>query len=199
MNDLEKWEFGSLEWCQFAAKTGVKLINQAKLDLNKYEWGFSEEYTHLPKRLLAERDRVGWHFMIHNGKVSGGASLPNECIELSGFHVAIEWALIAHASSFIYNLKGQAQRTNDEQILFKELEMVGIRNNTNLFKSKPVWPPGIGEALMGEKGEGIHNITARRIKHSLELKDFPHTDYGVPIHSKMTEEEKTQFYNLLGQ
>ncbi|GAJ18781.1 unnamed protein product, partial [marine sediment metagenome] len=42
MNDLEKWEFGSLEWCKFAAETGVKLINQANLDLSKYEWGFSE-------------------------------------------------------------------------------------------------------------------------------------------------------------
>jgi len=27
MNDIEKWEFGSLEWCIFAAETGVKLIN----------------------------------------------------------------------------------------------------------------------------------------------------------------------------
>ena len=59
MKDLEKWEFGSLEWCEFAAKTGVKLINQAKLDLSKYEWGFSAEYTHLPERLLAGRDKVG--------------------------------------------------------------------------------------------------------------------------------------------
>ncbi len=41
MNDIEKWEFGSLEWCIFAAETGVKLINQANLDLSKYEWGFS--------------------------------------------------------------------------------------------------------------------------------------------------------------
>ncbi|KKL66465.1 hypothetical protein LCGC14_2144700, partial [marine sediment metagenome] len=76
MNDIEEWEFGSLEWCKFAAETGVNLINQANLDLNKYEWGFSEDYIFIPKRLLAGRDKVGWHFMIHNGKVSGGASLP---------------------------------------------------------------------------------------------------------------------------
>ena len=195
MNELEKWEFGSLEWCQFAAKTGVELINQAKLDLSKYEWGFSEEYTHLPKRLYAGRERVGWHFMIHNGKVSGEASLPDEY--LPGFHVRIEWALIAHASSYVYDLKGQEERMNDEQILFKDLEAAGIRKNANIFKSKPIWPPGIGEALMGIDGEGLHNVTARRLKHSPELEDFPYTEYGVPILAKMTEEQKTRFYKLL--
>ncbi len=197
MNELEKWEFGSLEWCEFAAKTGVNLIKQAKLDLSKFEWGFSEEYTHIPKRLLAGRDRVGWHFMIHDRKVSGGASLSKECLELPGFHVAIEWALIAHASSFIYDLKGQEKRMNDERKLFEELEIVGIRNNTSIFKSKPLFPPVIGEALMGIGGEGLHNITARRLRHSPELKDFPQTEYGVPILTKMTDEEKARFYKLL--
>jgi len=199
MNDLEKWEFGSLEWCQFAAKTGVKLINQAELDLSKYEWGFSEEYTHLPERLLAGRDRVGWHFMIHNGKVSGGASLPIECLKLPGFHVTIEWALIAHASSFIYDLKGQGKRMNDEEILNNDLAMVGKGRKTNPFNSKPVWPPGIGEALVGIAGEGLHNVTARRLKHSPELRDFPHTEYGVPVFTRMTDEQKTRFIRLLGR
>jgi len=199
MNELEKWEFGSLEWCQFAAKTGVKLINQAKLDLSKFEWGFSEEYTHLPKRLLAGRDKVGWHFMIHNEKVSGGASLTTECLELPGFHVTIEWALIAHASSFIYDLKGQRKRMNDEEILNNDLITVGKGRNTDPFKSKPIWPPGIGEALVGIDGEGLHNITARRIKHSPELIEFPNTEYGVPIFAKMTDEQKTRFYKLLGR
>ena len=50
---------------------------------------------------------------------------------------------------------------------------------------------------MGVDGEGLHNITARRLKHSPELTDFPHTEYGVPIFIKMTDEEKTQFYILL--
>lgn len=199
MTDLEKWEFGSLEWCQFAAKTGVELINQANLDFIKYEWGFSEEYTHLPKRLLAGRDRIGWHFMIHNGKVSGGASLPEECLKLPGFHVAIEWALIAHASSFIYDLKGQNQRFKDEEILNNDLTIAGKGRKKNPLLSKPIWPPGIGEALMGVDGEGLHNITARRIKHSPELKDFPHTEYGVPIFTKMTDKEKARFFKLLGR
>ncbi len=197
MNELEKWEFGSLEWCQFAAKTGVELIKQAKLDISEYEWGFSEEYTHLPNRLLAGRDRVGWHFMIQNGKVSGGATLPSECIKLPGFHVAIEWALIAHASSFIYDLEGQERRGIDEKKLYKDLEIAGIRNNTNMFKSEPIFPSRIGKSLMGIDGEGLHNITARRIKLSPELTDFPHTDFGVPIFSEMTDEEKTRFSKLL--
>ncbi|KKN12403.1 hypothetical protein LCGC14_1016860 [marine sediment metagenome] len=196
---IEKWEFGSLEWCQFAAKTGMDLIKQAKLDLSKYEWGFSEEYTYLPKRLLAGRDKAGFHFMIHNGKVRGGASLPTECLELPGFHARVEWALIAHASSFIYDLKGQNKRFKDEEILNNDLIMVGKGRKTNSFISKPVWPPGIGEALVGIDGEGLHNITARRLIHSPEVKDFPHTEYGVPILTKMTDEEKGRFYKLLGR
>ena len=199
MNELEKWEFGSLEWCEFAAKTGVELIKQAKLNLSEYEWGFSEEYTHLPKRLLTGRDKVGWHFMIRSGKVSGGASLPDECLQLPGFHVTVEWALIAHASSFIYDLKGQRKRMNDEEILNNDLTMVGKGRKANLFRSKPIWPPGIGEALVGIDGEGLHNITARRLKHSPELLDFPQTEYGVPIFAKMTDEQKTRFYKLLGR
>jgi len=199
MNELEKWEFGSLEWCQFAAKTGVKLIKQSKLDISEYEWGFSEEYMCLPKRLLAGRDRIGWHFMIQNGEVSGGASLPKESLELPGFHVRIEWALIAHASSFIYDLKGQGKRMKDSQILDNDLMMVGKGSKTNPYLSKPIWPPGIGEALVGIDGEGLHNITARRLKHSPEVKDFPHTEYGVPILTKMTDEEKARFYKLLGK
>ncbi|MHA1940606.1 MAG: hypothetical protein ACXACP_10300 [Candidatus Hodarchaeales archaeon] len=199
MNDLEKWEFGSLEWCNFAGETGVKLINQANLELDKYEWGFSEEYTHIPKRLLAGREKAGYHFMIHNGKVSGGASLPDECLKLPGFHARVEWALIAHASSFIYDLKGQNKRFKEEANLENDLKLAGKGRKTNSALSKAIWPPGIGEALVGVDGEGLHNITARRLKHSPELKDFPHTEYGVPILTKMTEEEKARFYKLLGR
>ena len=199
MNELEMWEFGSLEWCQFAAKTGVKLIKQAKLDLSKYEWGFSEEYTHIPKRLLAGRDKVGFHFMVNNGEVSGGASLPKKCLDLPGFHVRIEWALIAHASSFIYDLEGQNKRFKDEEILNNDLIKAGKGRKISPLLSKPIWPPSIGEALMGIDDEGLHNITARRLIHSPEVKDFPHTEYGVPILTKMTDEEKTRFYELLGR
>ena len=192
-------EFGSLEWCQFAGETGVKLIEAANLDLNKFEWGFSEEYTNIPERLLAGREKAGYYFMIHEGKVSGGASLPDECLKLPGFHVAVEWALIAHASSFIYDLKGQRKRGKEEKALNSDLVEIGKGAKKNIYLSKPLWPPGIGESLMGVDGEGLHNITARRLKHSPEVKNFPHTEFGVPILTKMTEEEKKRFISLLGR
>ena len=199
MNDLEKWEFGSLEWCKFAGEAGVKLINQANLDLDKYEWGFSEEYTHIPKRLLAGREKVGYHFMIHNGKVSGGASLPEECLKLPGFHVVVEWALIAHASSFIYDREGQRKRGNDAKILNDDLVTAGKGSKKNIYRSKLIWPPAIIDALVGTGGEDLHNITAKRLLHSPEVKDFPQTELGVPILTKMTDNEKTRFYKLLGR
>ncbi len=82
---------------------------------------------------------------------------------------------------------------------FTDLDTLRIRSNTNPFKSKLIFPPQIGKALMGSNGEGLHNITARRLKHSPELTDFPHTVYGVPILTKMTDEEKARFYKLLGR
>ena len=99
-DQLKRWEFGSLEWVQYAAGLGVSLIGQSELILSRYEWGFSEEYTHIPERLLAGRDKAGYHMMIHNGQVSGGTTLPDECLALPGFHVSIDWALIAHSSYF---------------------------------------------------------------------------------------------------
>jgi hypothetical protein len=103
---LEKWEFGSIEWCRFAAQTGVELLEKAHLDREKLEWGCSEEYTQVPARLLGSRDRAVWHFMIHQGRISGGASLPEQCLALPGFHVVAPWPLIAQASSVTYDLKG---------------------------------------------------------------------------------------------
>jgi len=93
----------------------------------------------------------------------------------------------------------QEKRMNEEKILFNELEMAGIRKNTNIFKNEPIFPPAIGITLTGIDGEGLHNITARRLKHSPELIDFPHTKYGVPILTKMTDDEKKRFYKLLGR
>jgi len=197
----EKWEFGSAEWCQFAAELGVRLIEEANLDLSKYEWGFSEEYTHIPERLLAGRDRAVYHFMIHNGKVSGGASLPDECLALLGFHVSVEWALIAHASSFIYDQEGQQKRSADEAVLHADLVVAGKGPKKSAILGTPVWPPGIGEALSvgASEGGGLHNLTAKRLQHSPELEDLPKTAWGVPILSKMTDEQKARFIKLLGR
>lgn len=222
INKDNRWEFGSQKWCQFAAETGVRLIKEANLDLSKYEWGFSEEYSHIPERLLGERDKAGWHFMIHDGKVSGGAGLPAECLSLPGFHVSVPWASIAHASSFIYDLSGQRKRQVDEAAMWAEITATaGVDPEKESKKAAekpasrcmacgspdhdrpdcPVWPPGIGEALSAGAGDGggLHNITAKRLKLSPEVKDLPQTKWGVPLISKMTNEEKTRFLKLLGR
>jgi hypothetical protein len=107
---LQKWEFGSIESCRFAAQTGVELLGKGHLDREKIEWGFSEVYTHVPARLLVWRDRAVWHFMVHQGKINGGASLTEQCLALPGFHVVAPWPRIAEASSVPYNLAGQNRR-----------------------------------------------------------------------------------------
>ena len=220
-NQEEKWEFGSLEWCQFAGELGVRLIKEANLDLSKFQWGFSEEYTHIPERLLAGRDKAGYYFMIKDGEVSGGASVPEECLALPGFHVSVEWALIAHASSIIYDLAGQRRRGADAAVLNAELEAAGYGSKKPPERAPekreprcpvcgspdhdrehcPVWPPGIGESLSvdADKGGGLHNLTAKRLKHSPEVKDLPMTENGVPIFTKMTDEQKERFIKLLGR
>jgi len=200
-NQEEKWEFGSLEWCQFAGELGVRLIKEANLDLSKFQWGFSEEYTHIPERLLAGRDKAGYYFMIKDGEVSGGASLPEECLALPGFHVSVEWALIAHASSFLYGREGQQKRSADEAVLNADLQAAGYSFKKSPMLGPPIWPPGIGQALSvdAEKGGGLHNLTAKRLQPSPELEGPPKTAWGVPSFSKMTDEQKERFIKLLGR
>ena len=76
LDEVLEWEFGSAEWCQFAGELGARLIRESDLELSKFEWGFSEIYTHTPERLMAGRDQAAFHFMITGGKVSGGAGAP---------------------------------------------------------------------------------------------------------------------------
>ena len=220
-----RWEFGSIEWVQYAAGLGVALFEQSGLDLSKYEWGFSEEYTHIPERLLAGRDKAGYHLMIHNGKVSGGTSLPNECLALPGFHVAVDWALIAHSSYFPFNVEGHRQRASDHATLRADLKAAGVPfvwtgpgygrkgsteevTEVTAEKRRPrcpacrspdhdrqnclVWPPGVGEVLAENKDK------TTRLRRSPELEDLPETDWGVPVFSRMTDEQKARFIDLLG-
>jgi len=221
-NEEEKWEFASLEWCQFAGELGARLIQEANLDLSKYEWGFSEHYLLTPERLMAGRDKAAYYFMITGGKVSGGAGLPEECLALPGFHVSPVWAMIAHPSAVIYGREGQKQRGIDGAKLNEELAAAGISSPKKAppkaAEAKPprchvcgspdhdradcpVWPPGIGEALSvdSENGGGLHNITAKRLKRSPELDDLPETESWVPIFSKMTDEQKSRFLKLIGR
>lgn len=215
-NNQGKWEFGSHEWCQSAAKLGVRLIEEASLDLSKYEWGFSEEYTHTPERLLARHDKAGYHFMIHNGKVSGGASLPDECLALPGFHVSVDWALIAHSSYFPFNREGWQERQAAHTVLRAELQAAGIIPNWHQLhetatekreprctacgspdherQNCPVWPPGIGEILSANTSR-----ETKWLRRSPELEDLPETKWGVPIFTKMTNEQRVRFIKLLGR
>jgi len=221
-DNVEKWEFASIEWCQFAGETGVRLLKDAKLELSQFEWGFSEEYTHTPERLMAGRDKAGYYFMIKEGEVSGGAGLPADCLSLPGFHISIPWAAIAHASSILYDQEGQKKRGADEAVMWSEIKAItgtgqSKKTEQTINKPKPrcfacgspdhersncpVWPPGIGEALStgSSEGGGLHNLTAKQLKLSPEVKDLPQTEWGVPIISKMTDDEKSRFLELLGR
>jgi len=222
---VERWEFGSLEWVQYAAGLGVRLIKESDLDLSKYEWGFSEIYTNIPERLLAGRDKAGYHLMIHNGEVSGGTSLSDECLALPGFHVTVDWALIAHSSYFPFNMEGQQQRAADHAALRADLKAAGVAF---------VWTgPGYGRkrssgetaAASAAKRQqrcaacgsldhkrrdcpvwppGIGEVLAQnkdkttRLRRSPELEGLPETVWGVPIFAEMTDEQKVGFIKLLG-
>lgn len=94
-----KWEFASAEWCHHCGELGARLLRESDLDLTEFSWGFSEEYTLTPDRLMAGREAAGYYFMISNGKASGGAGLPQECLALPGFHIKANWAAIAAQSS----------------------------------------------------------------------------------------------------
>lgn len=215
--DFEKWEFGCLKWCQFASRLGVKLISEAGLDLGKYDWGFSEEYRQTPERLMDGRDVAGYHLMVHNGKVSGGPFIPEECLALPGFHVSVEWALIAHSSYLPFNTIGQQERGTAQVKLRRQLKEVGIGDGKWALESSvrkkgassdvscracgsvshervdcPVWPPGIGEALGGNPDNRW------RLMRSPELEEFPETEWGVPIFSDMSDAQKESFIRLLG-
>jgi len=214
----QRWEFGSIGWVEYAAGLGGALFEQSGLDLSRYEWGFSEEYTHIPERLLAGRNRAGYHLMISGGKVSGGASLPDECLALPGFHASIDWALIAHSSYFPFNLEGQRQRATDHAALRADLKAAGVPFVWNVpgfgeiaeesfSKSRPrcpicrsadhdrqnclVWPPGVGEVL------AVNKDKTKRLRRSPELEGLPETGWGVPVFSQMTDEQKARFTALL--
>jgi hypothetical protein len=211
---VERWEFGSAEFCRFAGELGARLIAEANLDHSKYEWGFSATYTHTPDRLLAGRDEASWHFMI--------AGIPGECRALPGFQLVAPWAAIAHASSLVYGKEGVRKRFADEAVFRAELaeldpsakepqkppeaavkkapRCVACKSPDHVYADCRVWPPGIGEALSvdAEHGGGLHNIEAKHIKPSAELAGLPMSRWGFPLVSKMTDEQKVRFLKLLG-
>jgi hypothetical protein len=213
-DDFEKWEFGCLKWCEFASQLGVKLISDASLDLSKFEWGFSEEYKQTPERLMGGREVAGYHLMIHDGKLSGGPYIPDECLALPGFHVAVEWALIAHSSYLPFNRIGHEERGEAQVSLRRALKDVGIGDGKWGLESRlkvnedakpcracgsveherkdcPIWPVGIGEALASNPDNRW------RLLRSRELEGFPESDWGVPVFSEMDDQQKARFKKLL--
>jgi len=211
-----KLEFGTLEWCQSAGELGVRLLEEANLDLSEYEWGFSEEYTHIPERLRAGRDKAGYYFMLHNGKASGGDGLPDKCLTLPGFHATADWALIAHSSYFPFNREGWKERQTAHAVLRSDLQAAGIIPNWHYSyevagekreprctvcgspdhdrQDCPVWPTGIGEVLAANTSK-----ETKWLRRSPELEGLPETEWGVPVFTKMTDEQKERFIKLLGK
>ena len=201
MSDVQKWEFGSPEWCDFCGNLGVRMILDSVPDLKGIEWGFSEIYTHAPQRILGGRESSSYHFMVKDGKATGGDGAPQECRDLPGFHVAIPWGAIAHASSFFYGREGQRERSADEGVLFKAIaEETGINNPLGLKRREVYWHPEIAQALGkgAEEGGGLHNETAKRLIPSPEVATLPQTKWGVPVWTEMSDEQKTDFLKLIG-
>ena len=224
------WEFASAEWCQHCGELGARLLLEADLDLSKYSWGFSEEYTLTPERLMAGREAAGYYFMISNGEVSGGAGMPEACMALPGFHIKANWAAIASQSSYFYDSEGNRGRGADEGKMWAAIaemrgdaggqgkEWIGDKGAKGKTVDKdaprchvcgstdharencPVWPPGVGEALSVDtaEGKGLHNLTAKALKHSPELLALPQTSWGVPDITRMSDAQKADFMKLLG-
>ena len=206
MSDIEPvGEFGSRQWCEACGKAGAKMLEDADLPADM-AWGFSEIYTHPPERLLAGgREMSAYYFMVKDGKCSGGDGVPEECTALTGFHIQAVWGAICNQSRSLYDSAGQKQRSVEEGVMYKEIgDHVG---RTDLWgkggsdkkgagSAKPrVWPPEIIAAVT--VGDGLHNVAASLQMPSPEYDDLPTTALGVPVFSKMTEEQKKFFLKLL--
>jgi len=191
-------EFGSKEWCEACAAWSVEQLEKADLPAD-LEWGFSEVYTHPPKRLMPEGRKIcGYYIVIKDGKVTGGDGATEECLSIPGFHVEIEWASICNQSRSFYDNEGGQQRSADEKVLFGEIAAhLGQENPIGPgIMGKTVWPKEVAGALF--TGDGMHNTAASMQTPSPEFADLPLTEMGVPVFSKMTEEQKKDFLKLCG-
>ena len=196
-------EFGSKIWCETVSGYGAQLLREANLPTD-LEWGFTENYTQPPKRLLdGDRRLAAYFIMVQDGKVTSGDGLNEVCLSLPGFHVEIQWASICNQSGSLYGREGQKRRSEHEQIMFREIaEYMDTANPLGLKRGSkpPFWPREVAEALSqgSEEGGGLHNIAARLQSPSPEFADLPTTDMGVPNFSAMTTEQKRYFLDLCG-
>ena len=193
-------EFGSRAWCEACAAAGVKLLEDGDLPADT-AWGFSEDYTHPPARLLADgREKSGYYIMVKDGRISGGDGVPDECRALPGFHARIPWAAICNQSRSKYGTEGQRQRSAEEQVMYSEIaEFVGKENPLGLQPIDRDWPPAVGAAIGKghNEGAGLHNIAAALQAPSPEYAELPTTDLGVPVFSRMTDAQKRFFLGLM--
>ena len=193
-------EFGSQAWCEACGKAGAKMLEDANLSADT-AWGFSETYLYPPARLLTgDRKISAFHFMVKDGKCSGGDGVTEECLALPGFQISAVWGAICNQSRSLYGPEGQKQRGVDEGVMYKEIgEYVGGSEMWAKGKggsAQPmIWPPNIVAAVTA--GDGLHNVAASMQMPSPEYDGLPTTELGVPIFSKMTEEQKKSFLKLL--
>ena len=106
------------------------------------------------------------------------------------------WAEIAKLRGTT-DTKGQGKTKATE----KDAPRCGVCGSTDHIREKcPVWPPGVGEALSVDvaQGMGLHNLTAKALKHSPELLALPRTSWGVPDVARMDDTQKADFMDLLG-
>jgi len=193
-------EFGSRAWCESCADYGVRILQAAELPPDLC-WAFSEIYTFPPSRLISDDwPQSGYHFMVNNGVVSGGGGVPDTCLAIPGFHVKMRWAFICNQSGSKYGSAGQKQRGVEEGELSREMaEYLGRQPDLGGVND-PVWPKPIIVALSEgvEEGAGLHNIAACLQRPSPEFDDLPTTDLGVPVFSRMSNDQKASYMALCG-
>ena len=193
-------EFGSPAWCQACAEYGIKILQSADLP-EDLSWAFSEIYTHAPDRFLSkDRPIAGYHFMVHQGVISGGDGVPEQCLSIPGFHAKLRWAYLCNQSRTLYGSAGQKQRGEDEAQLVAHMETyLGYKPDMGGVPA-PVWPKPIIVALSHgvEAGGGLHNIAASMQMPSPEFQDWPTTELGVPDFPAMNEDQKHEFISLCG-
>ena len=209
-------EFGDRPWCQACAEHGVKLINMAvaagELDLSKFEWAFSEEYTEAPARCLGGR-RISCYWIAISGGVAscGWENLPGWVMALKGFHITASWAQLAGPSGAIYGTVGSALRSHHAGILQQQLDACGkgkppqaTIDGCHQKKPKdhaPFFPTEIGMAMRDRPSlAGLHNFaayTGGRVPP--ELEGLPLTTSYVVDLERCTDLQREQFFAALGR
>ena len=205
-------EFGSKAWGDACAEASIKILEAANLS-SSITWAFSEDYTHPPARLMqGDRKKAGYYILIRDGKVTAGDDIPDDVLEIPGFHVRTPWARICNQSGALYGREGQQRRTADQKVLDAAItEYVGRDNPfghiinsegeaSHFLDTVAPWPKEVGSALGegGEEGNGLHNIAATLQTDSPEFVDLPITAMRVPLFSEMTDQQKADFVKLCG-